>query len=148
MVHTFEAVAGSWRSVSAPAVRRVMGGAPERKKRHLGKGFCKCCRQYCEMCFIPTNIHNELFNGVRQLKWQHLSPVVSTFSTSFRLLSSFFIKHSILPPSYCLSSLSVVPHPVFLISGLSMRIGDVNVFFLQSKVLCGYKHSLSSEHLQ
>ena len=46
-----------------------------------------------EMCFIPMNIHNELFNGVRQLRWQHLSPVVSTFSTSIRLLSSFFIKH-------------------------------------------------------
>ena len=55
------------------------------------------------------------------------TPVVSTFSTSIRLLSSFFIKHCILPPpfslsfcpSICLSSLSVVPHPVFLISGLS-----------------------------
>ena len=32
LVHTFEAVAGSWRSVSAPAVSRVMSGAPERKK--------------------------------------------------------------------------------------------------------------------
>ena len=37
--------------------------------------------------------------------------------------------------STCLS-LSVVPHPVFLISGLSLRFGDVDVFFLQSKVLC------------
>ena len=35
-----------------------------------------------EICFIPMNVHNELFNGVRQLRWQHLSPVVSTFSTS------------------------------------------------------------------
>ena len=34
-----------------------------------------------EMCFIPMNVHNELFNGVRQLRWQHLSPVVSTFYT-------------------------------------------------------------------
>ena len=32
VVHTFEAVAGSWRSVSIPAVGRVMSGAPERKK--------------------------------------------------------------------------------------------------------------------
>ena len=30
--HTFEAVSGSWGFVSAPAVNRVMGGAPERKK--------------------------------------------------------------------------------------------------------------------
>ena len=44
-----------------------------------------------EMCFIPMNLHNELFNGVRQLRWRHLSPVVSTFSTSTRLLSSLFI---------------------------------------------------------
>ena len=35
------------------------------------------------MCFVPMNLYNELFNGVRQLRWQHLSPVVSTFSTSF-----------------------------------------------------------------
>ena len=32
VVHTFEAVAGSWRSVSALALDRVMGGAPERNK--------------------------------------------------------------------------------------------------------------------
>ena len=31
-MHTFEAVTGSWRSVSTPAVRRVMSGAPERNK--------------------------------------------------------------------------------------------------------------------
>ena len=29
-----------------------------------------------EMCFIPMNIHNELFNGVRQLRLQHIPPVV------------------------------------------------------------------------
>ena len=44
-----------------------------------------------EMCFIPMNVHIELFNGVRQLRWRHLSPVVSALSTSIRLLSSFFI---------------------------------------------------------
>ena len=33
-------------------------------------------------------------------------------------------------------SLSVVPHPVFLIRGLSQRFGDVDDFFLQSNVLC------------
>ena len=45
------------------------------------------------------------------------------------------------PPFLSLSvhmsiSLSVIPHPVFLISGLSLRFGDVDVFFLKSKVLC------------
>ena len=34
-----------------------------------------------EMCFIPMNVHNELFNGVRQLRWQQLLPVGSTCST-------------------------------------------------------------------
>ena len=95
-----------------------------------------------DMCFIPMNAHNEL---VCQLRWQHLSPVVSTFSTSIRLLSSFFTKHCILPPSFspflsiCPSlsrPLSVIPHPVFLIIGLSLQFGDVDVFFLHSKVLC------------
>ena len=33
-------------------------------------------------------------------------------------------------------SLSVVPNPVSIISGLSLRFGYVGVFFLQSKVLC------------
>ena len=55
------------------------------------------------MCFIPMNIHNEQFNGVRQLRWQHITPVVSTLSTTNRLLSFFFIKHYILPPSLFLS---------------------------------------------
>ena len=32
VVHTCEVVASSWGSVSAPAVNRVMDGAPERKK--------------------------------------------------------------------------------------------------------------------
>ena len=101
-----------------------------------------------EMCFIPMNVHNEMFNGARQLRWQHLSPVVSTFSTSIRLLSSFFIKHCIIPPSFSLFlsicfSLSVVPHPVFLICGLSLRFVDVDVFSLQYKVLCSYS---SSDH--
>ena len=50
------------------------------------------------MCFVPMNVHNELLNGVRQLRWQHLSLVVSTFSKSIRLLSSLFIKHCMLPP--------------------------------------------------
>ena len=88
-----------------------------------------------EMWFIPMNVYNELFNGVRQLRWQHLSPVVSTFSTSIRLLSFFFLKHCILPPS----SLSVPStplymslflHPVFVISGLSLRFRDVDQCFL------------------
>ena len=48
-----------------------------------------------EMCFIPMNVHNELFNGVRQLSWRHLSPVVSTFSTSIRMLSPFSLFMSI-----------------------------------------------------
>ena len=58
-----------------------------------------------EMCFILMNVHNELFYGVRQLRCQHLSPVVSTFSTSIRLLSSFFIQHCVLhsSSSLCLS---------------------------------------------
>ena len=86
------------------------------------------------------SVHNELFNGVRQLRWQHLSPVVSTFSTiSIRLLSSFFIKHCIHPPSFCPT------HPVFLICGLSLRFVDVGVFFLQSKV-CSYAVVPSSDH--
>ena len=39
VLHTFEAVAGSWGSVSAPAVSKVMGGAPERNKssKNIGK---------------------------------------------------------------------------------------------------------------
>ena len=36
-----------------------------------------------EKCFIPVNVHNELFNGIRQLRWQHLSPVVHPVSLLF-----------------------------------------------------------------
>ena len=37
--------------------------------------------------------------------------------------------------SFCPSVSSVVPHRVFLISGLSRRVGDVDVFFLQSNAI-------------
>ena len=69
------------------------------------------------MCFIPKNIHNELFNGVRQFRWQHLSPVVSTFSTSIRLLSSFFTKHCILPLSFSISLSLSAPLSLFFFCG-------------------------------
>ena len=62
-----------------------------------------------EMCFLPTIV---LFNGVRQLRWQNLSPALSTFSTSIRLSSSFFIKHCILPPSFCPSASLFLWYPV------------------------------------
>ena len=42
-----------------------------------------------EMCFIPMNVHKELFYGLCQLIWQHLLSVVSTFYTSIRLLAFY-----------------------------------------------------------
>ena len=79
-------------------------------------------------------------HGVRQLRWQHL------FACSFNMFYIYpafiLLFHNALhPPSRSLSfcpsvSLSVVPHPVFLISGLSLRFGDVGVSFLQSQILC------------
>ena len=37
-----------------------------------------------EMGFIPMNVHNQLFNGVRQLRWQYHSPVhLSGFYSPF-----------------------------------------------------------------
>ena len=123
-VHTFEDGAGSWGYVSVPAVGKVMGGAPERNKKGKiigkitfgGSVFVNnsqpqihwCDIHTCslgKMCFILMNVHNELINGIRQLRWQHLhlySHVVSNCSTSISLLSSFFIKHCILPPSFSL----------------------------------------------
>ena len=98
-----------------------------------------------EMCFIPMNVHNELVNGVRQLRWQHLSPVVSTLSINIISQAFMLIFHDRLHPSFSFF-LYVVLHPVFLISGLSLRFGDVDVFFLQSKVLCSLTLSLSSDH--
>ena len=97
-----------------------------------------------EMCFIPMNVHNELFNGVRQLRWQHLSPVVSEFVYIYHAFILLFHK-ALHPPSFFLSlsvplsflSFCGTPdHPAFLISGLSLRFGDVDVFFWQSKVIC------------
>ena len=38
VVYTFEALAGSWGSVSAPAVSRIMGGAQSEKKLHTNIG--------------------------------------------------------------------------------------------------------------
>ena len=86
------------------------------------------------------NIHNEQFNGVRQLRWQHLTPVVSTFSTDLHAFILLFHK-TLHRPSLFLS----LSHPVFIISGISLLFGDVDVFFLQSKVFL-QTHSLSRDH--
>ena len=75
----------------------------------FGGGFCKCWQAYIgmiymnivgEMCFIPTNVTTVQWYSSAQMA--HLSPVVSTFSKSIRLLSSFFIKRCILPPDFSL----------------------------------------------
>ena len=65
VVYTFEALAGSWGSVSAPAVSRIMGGA-ERKKiaTNIGEtrrgpcqhGFMCGCRQW------STDINESNYN--------------------------------------------------------------------------------------
>ena len=70
----------------------------------------------------------------------HLSGVYRSFS--FKALHPLHV----LSLSVHLS-LSVIPHPVFVISGLSLRVGDIGVFFLQSKFLA-VTHSLSSEPIQ
>ena len=128
-------------------------------KWHVGEGFSKLCHPQIHWYDIPKCRRNVLHSnehtqwivkwcGVRQLRWQHISPVVLTLSTSMRLLSSFSSKHYILPHSSSLFlyfSLFVVPNPVFLISGLSLQFVDVDVFFLQSKVFSSKTHSLSSE---
>ena len=57
------------------------------------------CINVGEMCFIPLNVHNELFNGACQFRWQHHSPVVSTFSTSIRLLIILIFHKAMHPPS-------------------------------------------------
>ena len=55
---------------------------------------------------------------------------VSTLSTSIRLLSSFCIIHGILRPSF-----RGTPSRFHIFSGFSLRVGDVDVFFFQSKVI-------------
>ena len=88
VVYTFEALAGSWGSVGAPAVSRIMGGAESEKTLQTNLGemtfgggiFNVVSLKYIgmihvnvgEMCFIPMKVHNELFTGVRQLRWQQL----------------------------------------------------------------------------
>ena len=87
-----------------------------------------------EMCFIPMNVHNELFNGVRQLRWRHLFNIFYIYQAVILLFH--IALHSPFSLSFCpyvCLSLSVVFHPVFLISCLSLRFGDVDVFFLQFK---------------
>ena len=104
-----------------------------------------------EMCFIPMNVHNELLNGVRQLRWQHLSPVVSLFSTS-----GFYPPfHKALQPLSLSVHLSLSffcgTHPVFLIIGLSLLFGDVAVLFLQSKEeewYCMRKSGLAEKYVR
>ena len=170
VVHTFEAVAGSRSTVGAPAVSRVTSGAPERNKNSKknrwndiwGRLFVNVVSlKYIGMIILYINVGelvkyasfrwtytvNCSMAGVRQLRWQHLSPVVTTFPKSIRLLSSFFIKHCILPPlslsfypSVSLSltlSLSFCGTPSRFPNELSFtEVWRCWCFLLQSKVLC------------
>ena len=62
-----------------------------------------------EMCFIEMNVHNELLNGVRQLRLQHISPVVLTFSTSIRTQVVILLFHKALHPPSLFLYLSLYP---------------------------------------
>ena len=146
-------------AVSAPVVSRVMSGAPDRKKNSnkyrrndiWGRVFVNIVSlKYIgmiyinvgEMCFIPINVHDRTVQWCSSAQMATPFACSSPFSTCIRVLSSFFTKDCILTPhfslflSMCLSLSFCGTHPVFLISGLSLRLGDVDVFFLQSKVLC------------
>ena len=61
--------------------------------------------------------------------------MAAPFACSFNIFYIYqafilFFHEALHPPhlslSFCLSYLSVVPHPVFLIRGISLRFGDVN----------------------
>ena len=71
---------------------------PDRKVKyvaqHAREAGLRCKRHNCS---------KKEANAAKKAQWSKY--IVSTFSSSIRLSSSFFIKHCILP-------LSVVPHPV------------------------------------
>ena len=67
------------------------------------------------------------------------APFACSFNIFYIYQAFILLFHKALHPpslSFCLSSLYVVLHPVFLISGISLWFGEVDVFFLQSKVVC------------
>ena len=99
-----------------------------------------------EIGFISMNVHHKLFNGVRQLRWLHLSPVGPSYNMVYIYQAFIIIFHKALHPHSLLLSLSLhlslslflwypIPY-VFLISCISLQFGHVDVFFLQSKVIC------------
>ena len=104
-------------------------------------GFCKCCLPQIHWYDVHKCRRNVLHSDERTqwtVQWcssaqmatpfhhfLHLSGCYPPFSYS--TASPFSLSFC---PYVCLS-LSVVLHPVFLISCLSLRFGDVDVFFLQ-----------------
>ena len=73
VAHTFEAVAGSWGSVSAPA---VMCGAPERKE--IAKKYAPC---WCFLLAIHSSSQLETFT----IQWTH--PLTISTLMQYRPLS-------------------------------------------------------------
>ena len=100
--------------MSAPAVSRVMGGVTERNKnigemifggrffvnvvslKYIGK-FGMVYINVSEMCFIPMNVHNELFNGIliynSVLKCQH--DILKSGASTPRTVTKFAVKTAI-----------------------------------------------------
>ena len=85
-VTTFEAVAGSWRSesaVNAPAVTRVMGGAPMRNNNSPNIVYTHNIN-VGEMCFIPLNVGPTRLN----CSMVFVTVFVSSDGCTFRLFSA------------------------------------------------------------
>ena len=85
-----------------------------------------------EMCFVAINVHNELFNGVRQLMCQHLSPVFSTFSTFLNILSFLFISTASSLPI----SLSFCPSDSLLFLWYPIPFSQLVVFACSLEIIC------------
>ena len=115
---------------------------------HLGEGFCKCCQPQIHWYDMHKSGWNVLHSDERTqwtVQWCSSAQMATPFACSFnivyisiRLLSSFFIWHCMHPHflslsvhmSLSLSFCGTPGHPLFLISGLSLRFGDVQCFLL------------------
>ena len=82
-----------------------------------------------------AQLYNVLYTYSYNTNFNLRAEVVANLSTFLYIYQTFILPFhkAQQPPSLVLSvSLSMVPHPVVLIWGLSLRVGDVYVFFLQS----------------
>ena len=145
----------TWVDDTGVAMIFVWGGHPaDSTQPCISRGHVWSCRGQLNICERSSSQQNHGWSPQSKIKiatkyrWNDIWGRISVNVVSLRYIGMIYlhvgemcfilmnVHNELFNSVHMRLSLSVVPHPVFQISGISLRFGDVAVSFLQSNVLC------------